>query len=226
MCGPGVHRHRGPLVAVVLFPARYGPYIDLIGGAFMRSVAAVLLLLLTGLTPAAAESDPWQALSEKGTHIIMRHALAPGTGDPPGFILGDCATQRVLNDEGRAEARAAGEAIRRAGQAIDVVLTSAWCRTEETARLLDLVPVRVEPALNSFFQDRTTEPEQTSALARIIAGLGTKRAVLVTHQVNITALTGVVPSSGEMIVVSIDSSGKAVVHGRIPPPSQATAVTP
>lgn len=176
-------------------------------GRFRRLVLALLgLLVLTGpaieAARASGEAQAWAALSsDRGAIAVMRHALAPGTGDPAGFRLGDCTTQRNLDDRGRAQARAIGAAFRERGITVDRVLTSQWCRARETAALLGLGEPQELPDLNSFFADRREAESQTQRLAAAIRALprGTV-AVLVTHQVNITALTGVYPSSGEIIV--------------------------
>lgn len=178
----------------------------------MRFIALALLLLAT---PVAADESGWAALGEPGTHALMRHAIAPGTGDPPDFRLGDCSTQRVLDEAGRAQARRIGEAIRDRGIEVDVVLTSRWCRAEETATLLGIGTVEPEPALNSFFQDRSAEDAATAALKARLADLAGRKAVLVTHQVNITALTGIFPASGEIVVIALDEAGNVDVRGRI-----------
>ncbi|MGD1879614.1 MAG: histidine phosphatase family protein [Kiloniellaceae bacterium] len=165
--------------------------------------------------PASAQDTALLRLAEPRTHAILRHAIAPGTGDPAGFTLGDCATQRNLDDRGRDQARAIGAAFRQAGVAVDRVLTSAWCRATETARLLDLGPVGAEPALNSFFADRASRDEQTEAVRRLLAGLPpSEPAVLVTHQVNITALTGVYPRSGEVVMLRVAEDGGIEIVGR------------
>jgi Histidine phosphatase superfamily (branch 1) len=119
-----------------------------------------LLLLLLFASPARA--DDWAAARADGAILLMRHAIAPGTGDPSGFDLGDCATQRSLSDEGRAQARDTGAAIREAGIAVTHVLTSQWCRCRDTARLLNLGPVQDWPSLNSFFEVRSTAAAQTA----------------------------------------------------------------
>ncbi len=153
-------------------------------------------------------------LAEPRTHAILRHAIAPGTGDPAGFTLGDCATQRSLDDRGRDQARAIGAAIRDAGITVDHVLTSQWCRSAETARLLGLGEVREEPALNSFFADRTTRDAQTAATRELLNAFPAgQTAVLVSHQVNITALTGVYPRSGEMVILKVAADGALEVAG-------------
>ena len=130
----------------------------------------------------------------------MRHAIAPGVGDPANFDLQDCSTQRNLDDTGRAQARAIGQAFRDRGLSFDKVLTSQWCRARDTATLLDLGPVIDAPALNSFFEDRSGRDRQTAATHDLLAS--TKgRLILVTHQVNITALTGHTAGSGEVLVI-------------------------
>ena len=178
------------------------------------------LLALSGLalaTPASPLSA--QEMDRPGTVLIMRHALAPGVGDPPGFRLDDPSTQRNLDAEGRAQARAIGERLRAAGFAPDRVLTSRWRRCSETAELLDLAPVEPFPPLDSFFAGRGSRAEQTEALRRFLADLPAGRSVmLVTHQVNITALTGVVPRSGEILSLAVSPDGAVEVRERIPPP--------
>jgi len=187
----------------------------------MRSAPLVALLFyfatLTGSSASAAteEIEALQRLGEPRTHAIMRHAIAPGTGDPASFTLGDCATQRNLDDRGRSQARAIGAALRAAGVSVTKVLSSQWCRSAETARLLDLGPVSEAPALNSFFADRSTRDAQTEATRRLLAALPDgETAVLVSHQVNITALTGVYPRSGEVVVLKVGNDGAVEVVGR------------
>lgn len=184
----------------------------------MIRASSILMLVLVAVAPARADADFWAAAREEGTHLVMRHARAPGTGDPPGFRLDDCATQRNLDDRGREQARRTGAAIVQAGVAVEVVLTSAWCRARETAERLELGAVEVEPALNSFFADRSRAAAATAALKRRLAELGGRKAVLVTHQVNVTALTGVFPASGEILVVRLAPDGETVeVRGRLAP---------
>lgn len=182
----------------------------------LKCSAFVLALCASLISGGAAQAQAgWATLAAPGAHAIMRHALAPGTGDPDSFRLGDCSTQRNLNEAGRAQAAAIGNSIDRAGIPVTRVLTSQWCRAAETARLLDVGPVVEEPALNSFFGDRDTEPEQTARLHQLLAAASAEKLVLVTHQVNITALTGVVPGSGEVLVITIAADGRVKVVERI-----------
>ncbi|ESQ12494.1 MAG TPA: histidine phosphatase family protein [Chromatiaceae bacterium] len=177
-----------------------------------------------GDNSAADPTNPWQALAT-GRHLaLMRHAKAPGIGDPANFDVEDCATQRNLSARGRAQARAIGEHFRAQGIDRARVHSSQWCRCLETARLLDLGDVRISQSLNSFFRDDAARAERTSAALELIRNQSVdpssdrKPLILVTHQVNITALTGLFPASGEIIVVKPNAKGLEVV-GRIPPPS-------
>lgn len=182
---------------------------------FRAACLGIVVALLAA--PAVAQSAPqWELLNRPGAIAMMRHALAPGTGDPANFRLDDCSTQRNLNDRGRAQARAIGDAFRANGVAVDRVLTSAWCRAEETARLLDLAPVETFAPLNSFFRDRSGRDRQTEETRAFLAGLADDVVpVLVTHQVNITALTGRFASSGEIVAITVSPDGTVKVLGEI-----------
>jgi broad specificity phosphatase PhoE len=161
---------------------------------------------------AVDETAAWAALKKPTTIVLFRHAIAPGGGDPPGHSLDDCNTQRNLDDEGRAQARRIGERFRAQGIKVEAVLSSQWCRTRETARLAFPGLAKDAPAFNSFFSDRSNEAAQTAAARRqLLAWRGTGVLVVVTHQVNITALTGIAPASGEGIVLHKQGNALAVV---------------
>jgi len=166
---------------------------------------ALLLALLVAALPVAAEEAAWRALAVPGAVLIVRHAqTVPGTGDPPGYRLEDCATQRNLSAEGRVQAAAMGSALAARGVRVARVESSRWCRCLDTARLA-FPQLEVQPldALNSFFDDRSAEPVRTRALrARIAAWRGPGVLVLVTHQVNIAALTGRSTAMGEGVVLA------------------------
>lgn len=168
------------------------------------------ILFVVFLWPVAAAANDWAALDEPGAIAIMRHALAPGTGDPAGFRLGDCATQRNLNEAGRKQARSIGDAFRARGIVFDHIFTGQWCRTRETAELLELGPVTEQPALNSFFGDVSTRDSQTAATRALIAAQQ-DRVFLVTHQVNISALTGQFTRSGEVLVIRAEAGNTEVL---------------
>ena len=178
--------------------------------------AAALLAALVSASPPAAADTRLYRLSEPGTVAVMRHASAPGFGDPASFVLDDCATQRNLDARGRAQARETGAAIRAAGATVDRVLTSQWCRCRDTARLLKLGPVEDLPALNSFFRDRSRAEAQTGELRKFLLGLRPdETVVLVTHYVNIQALTGRGVASGEVLLLEIGRDGALSVAGGV-----------
>ncbi len=170
--------------------------------------AVVLLAILVPASAPAAADTRLARLSQPGVVAIMRHALAPGIGDSASFALDDCATQRNLDARGRAQAREIGAAARAAGVTADRVLTSQWCRCRDTARLLDLGPVEDLPALNSFFRDRSRAAAQTAELRKFLLSLPPEETViLVTHYVNIAALTGRGAASGEVVLLEIGRDG-------------------
>jgi phosphohistidine phosphatase SixA len=164
----------------------------------------------------AREPAGWDLLREGGLVVLIRHAAAPGFGDPPNFRLGDCTTQRNLSEEGRLQAQAMGEAFRRRKVPIEKVYSSQWCRCKDTAQLA-FGAFQEHPALNSFFEQPRLKDPQTEALRAFLMQLRPQRGnlVLVTHQVNITALTGVVPQPGEMVVVALEDDGRPVVKFRL-----------
>jgi broad specificity phosphatase PhoE len=178
----------------------------------------IFLLFLCSLPMAAGAAGPdLRELAVKADHlVVLRHAQAPGTGDPPNFRLGDCSTQRNLSPEGREQAARIGARLRAAGLASTAVHSSQWCRCLETARNLAVGPVVELPALNSFFEASDRERRQTEALRAWIASADLSRpVVLVTHQVNITALTGIVPAEGEILILRREP-GKLSVVARFP----------
>jgi phosphohistidine phosphatase SixA len=175
-----------------------------IAKALARAVLASALLLLAA-APGRADEALWAALAEGGHVALIRHAHAPGTGDPENFRLEDCSTQRNLDEAGRNQARRTGQAFREREVEIGRILSSRWCRCLETARLLGLGEVVPFAPLDSFFGDRTRGPEQTEAVRALLADADAEgpSLVMVTHQVNITALTGIYPRSGEIVVLRL-----------------------
>ncbi|WP_205962276.1 histidine phosphatase family protein [Neopusillimonas aestuarii] len=173
-----------------------------------------LLLSVFSVFPAIAQNadTPHPALKD-GQIVLIRHAYAPGGGDPDNFTLGQCATQRNLNETGREQARHIGQWFRNQSVAVAQVLSSQWCRCMETATLAFPNQVTDAPEFNSFFSNRQTEAMQTQrALVRFARWDGPGLMVVVTHQVNITALTGIVPKSGEGIVVEYKNGAVQVVE--------------
>jgi len=180
--------------------------------------ALVLSLIVAPVEALADERDAWTALVS-GSHIaLVRHGNAPpGYGDPPGFRIDDCATQRNMDERGRVQARAIGEAFRRHRVAVDKILSSPLCRCLETARLMAVG--QVESVLAVASSDRS--PERLGMLKEMVAtwhGPGT--LVLVTHAFTIQSLVGIMPEQAETVVVRSRPGGQGGVDlvGRISAP--------
>lgn len=174
-----------------------------------RVLARAAFLLVGLVEPASASEEAWQALREGGVVALIRHARAPGTGDPAGFKLEDCSTQRNLSEEGRDEARRLGAKFEAERVKVVRVLSSRWCRALDTARLAFGPKVEPEPALNSAFADPAARDPRTDAVRRLIAEWRSQPdvLVLVTHQVNMTALTGSFAGEGEVLVLAPTEAG-------------------
>lgn len=175
-------------------------------------VWCLVLFWMALVSPLAAQqgfSDPWEKLRDGGFILLIRHAVAPGTGDPPNFDVNDCATQRNLSEEGREQSRAMGKAFKREKVPILNVFSSQWCRCRDTARLA-FGSYEVFPPINSFFPKPEQEAQQTADTMEYLRqqNLSGGNLILVTHQVNITALTGVFPRQGEIIVTRLNVDGQ------------------
>lgn len=191
--------------------------------SWLRASSLVLVclsLLLLGAQPALA--GLLEDLTDGQHVLLMRHADAPGVGDPPGYRLDQCSTQRNLGEVGRKQSVLIGRWLTAQGVSNPKIFSSAWCRCIDTGRLLALGAVSVEPSLNSFFDDMSLANSQTAALQRFItASLKAhpkQPLVLVTHHVNIQALTGRVVSVGDMVLVRVKPDGSHVSHQVFPSP--------
>lgn len=180
-----------------------------------RRALLVLPFLLASQPVRSQEPFAWLPALKRGEAVgLLRHALAPGTGDPEGFRLGACSTQRNLSPAGQDQARAIGTRLRDLGIEKARVFSSQWCRCLETARLLGFGEVEELPALNSFFADPGQRSVQTRELENWLAAqTSAQPRILVTHQVNITALTGIVPASGELVMLRRDSGASPRLIG-------------
>ena len=148
------------------------------------AVSAILLALFALPAAPHAQADAWQLLQQPGHVVFMRHSDAPGSGgfgDPPGFRLEDCATQRNLSDEGRAHARRTGEALAKHGVEFDRVLTSPWCRCKETAQLATGREAETLAPLSNLVGRSEHRDEQVKALKAYLAGLDGKHPRAVRH---------------------------------------------
>jgi phosphohistidine phosphatase SixA len=165
-----------------------------------------LILLGLAAAPALARAAATARV------LVMRHAVTePGVGDPPGYVLGRCETQRNLSAEGRAQARAFGERLAAIGWRPERVLSSRWCRCLDTATLVaqGVGAPTVQPwtALDSFFDARASEPAQTALLRERLRAPALPRQLWVTHQVNISALTGSAVAMGQALWLEARADG-------------------
>lgn len=146
------------------------------------------------------QADFWALLREGGNVLLMRHAQTePGIGDPPNFKLGNCSTQRNLSEAGREQSRRVAAAFQREKVALDEVRSSAWCRCVDTAELA-FGRHTVWSPINSFFQQSGGDTQTLEVLQALKAFKVPRNMVLVTHQVNISALSGSFTAMGEMLL--------------------------
>jgi len=162
----------------------------------------VLIFSLFSIHSHSSEQN-WKPAQEGNKIILIRHSLAPGGGDPAGFKINDCKTQRNLNRVGINQSKKIGKLFEKNKVLIDQVLTSQWCRCKDTAKYA-FGDYKEFTALNSTFQSPydKNEAKQLKQLYSFVKkwdGKG-KNLVLVTHYSIITAITNAVPSSGEIVI--------------------------
>lgn len=192
----------------------------------MKLSPSVLLVIFTLLfaqsTLVSAQSELGNKLLD-GKHILlMRHADAPGYGDPPNYQINQCSTQRNLGSQGRKQAENTGDWLSSQGIHQAKIYSSPWCRCIDTATLLKKGMVKKEVALGSFFDEMGLATKRTDELIQLIA---TERMqhpnipiIMVTHHVNIQSYTGVVVNSGDMVLVKVDSTGRPLSFKLYPSP--------
>jgi len=177
---------------------------------------------MTGSFQVSA-SELSEALKKSDAVLLMRHALAPGIGDPAGYKLQDCKTQRNLDATGRAQAQKTGQWMKAQGVGSALVFSSAWCRCKETAENLAFGTPTLETSLNSFFGDMRQGPQSNANLQKFIVNQlktkGDRALILVTHQVNITEFTGETIGSGDMVLAKVNAAGKMISFKTYPSPS-------
>lgn len=189
-----------------------------------RIVALIAITLVMASSPALASEKAWKKVSSPkatGYVLLLRHAIAPGVGDPANFKIGDCSTQRNLSKEGRAQARAIGAWLKSKKIQIAGVESSRWCRSIETAKLMDIGKVKQNPNLDSLFNsDNPIADPRTAATREQIIKHRNKHGllVLVFHQINIMALAGGGVDSGEGVLVRANRDGELKVMGLSPVP--------
>ena len=191
---------------------------------FHPILTPLLLLLSIFCAMAPAKAGLAQDLMDGQHVLLMRHADAPGYGDPAGYVIGQCATQRNLGDAGKKQAQAIGVWLGQQGIASAHVFSSPWCRCVDTATLLNKGPVKTEPSLGSFFDNMGLERKQTKALESFIKNELAKPSktprILVTHHVNIQAFTGKVVGVGDMLLVKVNPNGEQLSHTFYPSPER------
>ena len=188
----------------------------------LKIITLLIVGLIGTLMTLPAQADLAKDLHDGQHVLLMRHADAPGYGDPPGYVINQCPTQRNLGDYGKRQAKAIGiwltnQGIQKAG-----VFSSPWCRCLDTASLLNKGPVKIAPSLGSFFDDMSLEKSQTKALEVFIKNELAKQSkaplILVTHHVNIQAYTGKVVGVGDMVLVKVNKNGEYISHTLYPSP--------
>jgi len=169
-----------------------------------RLIYIVLVLILVKSNLVFSYTLKEYAKKPFGNVLFIRHAMAPGYGDPPNFVINDCSTQRNLNNDGRTQAVKIGRIIKREGIKFLKIYSSQWCRCLETARLIDLGMITIEPGLNSFFQGFVSKEKTLKKLQEILKSLEDSNdlILMVTHQVTINAITGISVSSGGAVAFS------------------------
>ena len=183
------------------------------------SLAALTISLV--ITPALPAEDAWEALVKGGHVALIRHGNAPPGfgGDPPGFRFDDCKTQRNLDDKGRAQGKALGEAFRSHGVRVDRIVSSPVCRCMDTASLMAVGQVESSWAL---LPDRDPNaPVRLRELKEIVSNWrGPGTLVLVTHGFTIRPLIGIIPDQAETVVLRPTPGIEPGAHvvGRIAPP--------
>ena len=165
----------------------------------MRLLIGFFAVFFSVVSASAEDKLSAEIASIDANVVFMRHALAPGFGDPANFALENCATQRNLDSVGRKQAREIGAEIRRSATNFTEVVSSEWCRCKETAELLGLGPWAPFSGLNSFFQDFADKDVVLKKLEQKLRNLEPGVTLMVTHQVVITSVTGQAVGSGDFI---------------------------
>jgi len=170
----------------------------------MKFLRFFIIIFISLTTPIKADlyKNLINQLEDGGKLIFIRHAYAPGNGDPAGFNLNDCSTQRNLSDDGRKQAQRIGEFFNKNKIEIDKVLSSEWCRCKETAKIA-FKNYSTNSFLNSFYSSKFSKnkDKQVKAFNYYIKNLESeKNLIFVTHYVFISEVLNYGPSSGEIVV--------------------------
>jgi len=174
----------------------------------MKKIIYLLFIFISLVfsNQAFSNDDLIQSLKEGGKIIFIRHAYAPGGGDPDNFDVNDCSTQRNLNNEGISQSKLIGEFFVKNKIQIDQVLSSEWCRCKDTAKYA-FKNFKTFNALNSFFSSKfaQNEDKQIKDLKNFIQNWKSeKNLVLVTHYVVISSMLNMAVGSGEIVITNND----------------------
>ena len=170
-----------------------------------------LTLLLSFNFNAHAKDDNSKlikAMQSDGHILMIRHAIAPGYGDPDNIKIGDCSTQRNLDDQGRKQSAKIGEWLRSNNIKPSAIYSSQWCRCMDTAKLLNLGKVQEFSALNSFFQMPQNREADLRTLKQFIGkqAIDNSLIIMVTHSVTISAIAGQSVASGDGVLLKLNKS--------------------
>jgi phosphohistidine phosphatase SixA len=164
------------------------------------AIIVIFFVLLSNHVVAESQNKLRDSISDVNANVLfMRHALAPGFGDPINFSINNCNSQRNLDKRGKAQAQAIGSAIIQSGFRFNQILSSEWCRCKETAELMNLGQWETFSGLNSFFQGYADKAKTLRQLNSRLEEFKEGVTLLVTHQVTISAITGASVASGEFV---------------------------
>ena len=172
----------------------------------MRKLASIAFLMLFCASPTFSDEKILNSLYEGGKIIFIRHAIAPGNGDPTDFKINDCSTQRNLSQSGIDQSKLIGLFFKENNIKIDKVFSSEWCRCKDTAEIA-FKNYKTFKALNSFYDPKFVENEkkQIKDLKKFIKEWDSdKNIIFVTHYVVILSLLNIGVSSGEIVVADKD----------------------
>ena len=173
-------------------------------------ILAFFVMLCSHVT-AESRNNLTNAITAVDANVVfLRHALAPGYGDPDNFSLGDCDTQRNLDAKGRHQDIDIGAAIQRSGFRFTQVFSSEWCRCKETTDLMKLDKWRIFPGLNSFFQGHVDKQDTLERLRFKLDALTEGVTLMVPHQVIIKAVTGASSGSGGFVAYNTHTKRRKV----------------
>ncbi|MFT7491985.1 MAG: phosphohistidine phosphatase SixA [Pseudohongiellaceae bacterium] len=179
-----------------------------------RNILFAIFIMFGGVSKSLATSYKYSIAEQlakiDANVLLIRHAIAPGFGDPKNFVINQCNTQRNLDAVGRSQATLLGQNLRQSSVMVDKIYSSHWCRCLETAKLMQLGDVEKFTGLNSFFEGHVDRDQTLVLLQDKLTSLKKNSlSLMVTHQVVIQALTGRGVSSGGVVAYN-SSTGESL----------------